>query len=72
MGFMLIKKNIIEQLEYPWFYANMFDFGNNVKEFTSEDVSFCMSLTKKNYNIVINPEVKVGHEKSIVFIDNTN
>ena len=47
MGFMLIKKNIIEQLEYPWFYANMFDFGNNVKEFTSEDVSFCMSLTKK-------------------------
>lgn len=70
MGFMLIKKNIIEQLEYPWFYAKMFDFGNNIKEFTSEDVSFCMSLTKKNYNIVINPQVRVGHEKTIVYLDN--
>ena len=72
MGFMLIKKNIIEQLQYPWFYANMFEFDNNIKEFTSEDVSFCMSLTKKNFKILINPEVKVGHEKSIVYIDNNN
>ena len=72
MGFMLIKKNIIEQLQYPWFYANIFEFDNNIKEFTSEDVSFCMSLTKKNFEILINPEVKVGHEKSIVYIDNNN
>lgn len=69
MGFMLIKKNIIEQLTYPWFYANMFEFNDNIKEFTSEDVSFCMSLNKKNFKIFINPEVKVGHEKSIVYLD---
>ena len=69
MGFMLIKKNIIEQLEYPWFYANKFVFNDTIEEFTSEDVSFCMSLNKKGFNIVINPKIRVGHEKSIVYID---
>tara|TARA_B100001142_G_C14239077_1_gene618576 strand:- start:558 stop:1220 length:663 start_codon:yes stop_codon:yes gene_type:complete len=69
MGFMMIKKNIIEQLEYPWFYANKFIFNDEIEEFTSEDVTFCMSLTKKGFNIVINPKIRVGHEKSIVYID---
>ena len=69
MGFMMIKKNIIEQLEYPWFYANKFIFNDTVEEFTSEDVSFCMSLNKKSFNIVINPKIRVGHEKNIVYLD---
>ena len=69
MGFMLIKKGIIEQLEYPWFYARNFEFSNEVVEFTSEDVCFCMSLNEKGYKIVINPNVRVGHEKQIVYID---
>tara|TARA_Y100000591_G_C21723618_1_gene640141 strand:- start:398 stop:1063 length:666 start_codon:yes stop_codon:yes gene_type:complete len=69
MGFMLIKKNIIEQLPYPWFYAKNFIFNNDIEEFTSEDVTFCMSLTKKGYKININPNVRVGHEKMIVYID---
>ena len=72
MGFMLIKKNVIEQLTYPWFYANMFNFNDTVKEFTSEDVSFCMSLKKKNFKILINPNVRVGHEKTIVYLDNSD
>ena len=68
-GVYVDKKNIIEQLEYPWFYANKFVFNEDIEEFTSEDVTFCMSLIKKGFNILINPNVRVGHEKSIVYID---
>jgi len=68
MGFMLIKKNIIEQIEYPWFYPKIFNFKNNICEFTSEDVGFCLKLKEKKINIYINPEIKVGHEKTCIYI----
>jgi len=68
MGFMLIKKNIIEQIEYPWFYPKIFNFNNNICEFTSEDVGFCLKLKEKKINIYINPEIKVGHEKICIYI----
>lgn len=71
MGFMLIKKGVIEKLQYPWFYAELFKFSDDLIEFTSEDVTFCLSLKKIGYSIVINPEIKVGHEKTIVYIDNS-
>lgn len=70
MGFMLIKKNVVEKLKYPWFYANKFNFNEDVTEFTSEDVTFCMSLNNVGEKIYINPDVRVGHEKSIVYLDN--
>ena len=67
-GIYINKKNIIEQLEYPWFMLiNL--FYNKIEEFTSEDVTFNMSLTNKGFNIIINPNVRVGHEKKIVYID---
>ena len=69
MGFMLIKKNVIETLEYPWFYADKIIFNNEIVEFTSEDVAFCLSLIKKGFTIYIDPKVRVGHEKTIVYID---
>lgn len=69
MGFMMIKKNVIEQLEYPWFFGDKIVFNEDVEEFASEDVTFCMSLIKKGFNILINPNVRVGHEKSILYID---
>ena len=68
MGFMLIKKKIIEQIEYPWFYPKIFNFSNNICEFTSEDVGFCLKLKEKKINIYINPEIKVGHEKTCIYI----
>ena len=40
-----IKKNVIETLEYPWFYAKKIVFNNEIIEFTSEDVAFCLSFS---------------------------
>ena len=38
------------------------------------NISYASSFDqwKKNFKILINPNVKVGHEKSIVYLDNSN
>lgn len=66
LGFCLIKKNIIEQLEYPWFEPKIFDFGV-IREFTSEDVAFALKLKEKNIKIIVDPSVVLGHEKTIIY-----
>jgi len=65
-GWILFKKGVFESLEYPWFRPEWEDFGNGVKEFTSEDVGFCKNIREKGYKIYINPNVVVGHEKNTI------
>jgi hypothetical protein len=71
MGFMLIKKGVIEKLEYPWFEPTFFEFksknGFIIKDFCSEDVGFCLKLKNKNIPIYINKNVIVGHQKKIIY-----
>lgn len=67
-GFMLVKKGVFESLKYPWFapiYENK--IADGVVDFCSEDVSFCKKVLKKGYKIWIDPNIVVGHEKSIIY-----
>jgi hypothetical protein len=64
MGWMLIKKGVIENIKYPWFAPVWEEFGPGVNEFTSEDVAFCKRLQEKGYKIKVNKKVRIGHEKS--------
>ena len=67
-GWMLTKKGVFESLKYPWFspiYENKIQ--KNVVDFCSEDVSFCKKVLQKGYKIYIDPNIVVGHEKSIVW-----
>ena len=66
MGWMLIRKGVIESLKYPWFHSTtkQFFIGDQlVTDFISEDVQFCEDVRKQGYDIWINPNVIVGHEK---------
>jgi len=68
-GWILMKKGVFESLEYPWFQPVWKEYeyeGNKIREFTMEDVSFCDMIRKKGYDIWIDPEVIVGHEKMMV------
>ena len=65
-GWMLIKKGVIESMEYPWFRPEWMNFGNDIKDFTSEDVGFCINAIKKGYKIYVNQKIRVGHEKSLI------
>jgi hypothetical protein len=65
MGFMLIRKGVIESMEYPWFRPIEKQIGDMV-DFTMEDVAFCLQAIKHGYRILIDPQVRVGHEKKVV------
>ena len=65
-GFMLVKLGVFESLEYPWFQPLFHEIAH-MRDFSSEDVSFCKLIKAKGYKIFIDPTVRVGHKKSIIY-----
>ena len=65
MGFMMVRKGAFEKVTYPWFEPIMHEIEMS-RDFSSEDVSLCWKWAEKNVGIYIDPEIVVGHEKSIV------
>ena len=67
-GWMLVKYGVFESMEYPWFRPEWREFPleTPVKEFTSEDVSWCHLAKESGYDIYVDPKVVVGHEKMMV------
>jgi GT2 family glycosyltransferase len=65
-GWMLIKKGVFENLEYPWFKGIDYDLGDGVVDFSSEDASFCKRVIENGYKVFVDPQVIVGHEKTVV------
>ena len=65
MGWMLIKKGVVEDLKYPWFWSPLENVGPLV-EMSSEDVAFCKALTAAGHTIHIDTKVRVGHQKMLI------
>jgi hypothetical protein len=65
LGFMLIKKGVIEKLKYPYFFRELQRIGDCV-DMCSEDVSFCRNITDTGEEIWIDSTVRVGHQKKFV------
>ena len=66
-GFMAVKYGVFESMEYPWFQPKFIEKGN-FKEFTAEDVGFCWTATDLGYEILVDPNILVGHEKNVVLL----
>jgi hypothetical protein len=65
LGFMLIKKGVVEALTYPWFRPLEQRVGNLV-DIYSEDVSFCLRVREAGFKIFVDPTVILGHEKTTI------
>jgi phage I-like protein len=66
-GWVLIKKGVFENLEYPWFAPKMQVFeSGNVQDMCGEDVSFCLDAKEEGFEIWCDPRIRVGHEKTRV------
>jgi hypothetical protein len=65
MGFMLVKRGVFEKLEYPWFRPIEKKIGAMV-DFTMEDVAFCLRAKEAGFKVLVDPAVRVGHEKKVV------
>ena len=64
-GWVLIKKGVFENLEYPWFAPKMQVFeSGNVQDMCGEDVSFCLDAKEEGFEIWCDPRIRVGHEKT--------
>lgn len=67
LGFMLVKKGVFEAIGYPWFRPVFHTIGK-CRDFSSEDVSFCLAAREKGFHIYVDPTVRVGHEKRRILI----
>ena len=66
-GFILIKNGVFETIKYPWFKPRFIEM-DHITEFTMEDVTFCLEAKEAGFQIMIDPTVKLGHEKMQVLI----
>lgn len=58
MGWMLIRKGVIEKLKYPWFRSDVQSIGD-VTDMLSDDISFCRALED---DIYVDTKIRVGHQ----------
>lgn len=67
-GFILVKRGIFESIEYPWFRSIKQEISDKIVDFAAEDVSMCLTMQDKNFDIFVDPTVIVGHEKKSIWI----
>jgi hypothetical protein len=70
MGFFACRKGVIEKLKYPYFSYPLVEIeaedGKVLRDMCSEDVAFCKNLTDTGFDIMVNMDLVVGHEKTLV------
>ena len=66
-GLMTIKKGVFERMEYPWFRAELTQYDNGVQDICMEDVYFCKTAKALGFKVHVDPAVRVGHEKMVVW-----
>lgn len=63
-GFLLLKREVLETLEFPWFYhedIRYSDYGVQHCVQAGEDVSFCLKAARAGYKIFVDFDCKVQH-----------
>ena len=65
MGWMLIRKGVVEDLKYPWFWSDLQKIGD-LRDMSSEDVAFCRALKEAGHPIHLDTKLRVGHQKKMI------
>lgn len=65
MGWMLIKKGVVEDIKYPWFWSDLQKVGG-LTDMNSEDVAFCRALNAAGHQVHVDTTVRVGHQKLMI------
>ena len=64
MGWMLVRKGVIEKMKYPYFYPRKQVWKQHGwEEFVWDDVEFCLRARENGHDIWIDPKIRIGHEK---------
>jgi hypothetical protein len=65
MGWMLIRKGVVESLKYPWFWSDLQTVGPLV-DMNSEDVAFCKAIQAAGHTVYVDTKIRVGHQKLMI------
>ena len=65
MGWMLIKKGVVESIKYPWFWSDLQRIGD-LTDMNSEDVAFCKALKEAGHPVYLDTKLRVGHQKMLI------
>jgi hypothetical protein len=66
MGWMMIRKGVVEDLKYPWFWSDLQRISSStgpLVDMNSEDVAFCRALQAAGHTIHVDTKCRVGHQK---------
>ena len=71
MGFMLVKYGVLEKFNFPWFRPTSTTIKNEngdiiLHDYNSEDYHFCYQSRKLGFDVFVDPNIIVGHEKKVV------
>lgn len=66
MGWMAIRKGVLEKIKYPWFYTPLEHISDSVVDMNSEDVALCKSMAEAGHPVWIDTKIRVGHQKSLI------
>ena len=61
MGWMLMRKGVLEEVKYPWFYGDLQKIGV-MQDMMAEDVALCRKLNE----IYVDTTIRVGHQKKVI------
>jgi hypothetical protein len=64
LGFALVRTEVFAKIEYPWFNSELIVI-DDLRDTTSEDVGWCRKVKAAGYRIMLDPAVKVGHQKTV-------
>ncbi len=65
-GFLAVKAGVFEAMERPWFGIGRIEIEGR-RWNVGEDYSWCAKAKGAGYSIFVDPSVKVGHNKNVVF-----
>ena len=70
LGMFACRKEVLNSLKYPYFYTPLQEIrtkdGVLLRDIAGEDVSFIKNIQAAGYTIMLNTELRVGHEKRVV------
>lgn len=62
-GFVCVKKGVFEKMPRPWFSPEIYERDGRLMTVFGEDSSWCMRARKAGFDIWLDPNVKVIHNK---------
>jgi len=64
-GFICISQGVFEKIQRPWFDTTIINSDGSIASYAGEDTSWCNKARSCGFDIWLNPNVRVIHNKTM-------